>query len=315
MPDILNPLGVPVSSSYPIGDEISWFRRFLSQNSVKLNASSPLGKSLSRLDLLAQHLRGEFQLPKITNPAILGQELLGVSFLIKAIHMTVQCGVPEWLKGRLRLLRSARTPFRQPATRSQEQDEIWELTCACIASSFCEDVMMGNPDVTATFDRTKWGIECKVFYSKDRDTQAKAIIKGSNQVEESDVDLGIVVINVTPLIQHERYSVVEGRQVSPSFPDPRVPDTMLRNEMENIVNELPWKKIEFHFARSSSTGRTLHKTRSVLFTGQCTAIVTQIPTVISWPLHRKICQVHGPEEDFVDRFTREAAAIMRRPVL
>ena len=59
-----------------------------------------------------------------------------------------------------------------------------------------------NPDVIGEYKGTKWGFACKVLHSENPLTFRDRIREGIAQIEKSDVNHGIVIVNAKNLIPH-----------------------------------------------------------------------------------------------------------------
>jgi hypothetical protein len=74
---------------------------------------------------------------------------------------------------------------------------MFELLCAGWLCRFAADVdLVEPPDVACRFDGGRWGVACKAAYGQPS-TTAKAIRRGAEQLEESDVEAGVVCVRIT----------------------------------------------------------------------------------------------------------------------
>lgn len=60
-----------------------------------------------------------------------------------------------------------------------------------------------NPDVIITIDGQKWGFACKVLHSDNPKTFVDNLKTGINQIENSDVEKGVVIFNLKVLVKQD----------------------------------------------------------------------------------------------------------------
>jgi len=60
-----------------------------------------------------------------------------------------------------------------------------------------------NPDVLATIDGRRWGFACKVLSGQSAITMFENIEKGVDQIEKSAAEIGVVVLKLTNVVDHE----------------------------------------------------------------------------------------------------------------
>lgn len=101
----------------------------------------------------------------------------------------------------------AGAPLALPRARHPDRDHLWEFLSAAIYSQFGVGVQANltgdGVDVRGLFRRRRWGIECKVLYTKNVDARIDRIIDGVKQIEaDAAIDAGVVAVNVTNCVDH-----------------------------------------------------------------------------------------------------------------
>ena len=51
-----------------------------------------------------------------------------------------------------------------------------------------------------------WGVECKVSESQDPDSQMRLVKKAARQIQPTDLDRGVIAVNLTSALDHTRFS-------------------------------------------------------------------------------------------------------------
>jgi hypothetical protein len=74
--------------------------------------------------------------------------------------------------------------------------------------------MGNNPDITLNIGAHKWGFACKTLHSEKIRTLIDRIDEGLSQIERSNADKGIVILNLKNMIDHDK-----------TWPITREPDT------------------------------------------------------------------------------------------
>jgi hypothetical protein len=91
---------------------------------------------------------------------------------------------------------------------------LFELLVGAGCSPFADELSVESPegktkvktpDVTLTWKRRRWGIACKVLQSTKPERYRDQVLKGIWQIDQCDVDRGIVMINVKNLIPLETF--------------------------------------------------------------------------------------------------------------
>jgi len=114
----------------------------------------------------------------------------------------------ESLIPRLNLLTKADPLPLTSGVASIERNTFFEVIVACICSLFASNVQFDDPDVVCCYGGARWGIACKVVYGSNRET-AKDVRKARKQIENSDVDFGLIAVQTTNRFPHERMYTVD----------------------------------------------------------------------------------------------------------
>lgn len=85
---------------------------------------------------------------------------------------------------------------------STERARLFELMAAATANPFATGIEFEEPDVVVTADGVRWGLACKSPSGRPQRI-AKDIRKGIGQIEEAEVERGIVLVQVTNIFPHE----------------------------------------------------------------------------------------------------------------
>src|SRR5262249_41613426 len=95
----------------------------------------------------------------------------------------------------------------------QVANKLFELYVGCLALRCGTDVTLDDPsssrgdtpDVIATFGPMRWGIACKVLHGSHPQSILNLVASGLEQIERSDVDTGLVIVNLKNRIDHNFY--------------------------------------------------------------------------------------------------------------
>lgn len=98
---------------------------------------------------------------------------------------------------------------RSPVS-DQASNKLFELLLALICMEQGEDIRLddpnaakgNNPDVLGTILTKRWGFACKTMYSSSPKTLYDRISEGLEQIENSEAEIGCVVVNFRNLIDH-----------------------------------------------------------------------------------------------------------------
>ena len=151
-----------------------------------------------------------------------------------------------------------------------------------------------------TFNGERWGLECKAFYSFDRDKQCAKIVEGADQIERSPVDFGMVAVNVSNIFPHEAlFDATMNAKTS--------------DEVVAFANQVQrqWIQRFQPLLRDDSPLLRGRKTRAVFFVCPMTVNVKRVPALycsVTPLLFRRI--EHHSDNPFGMSFTRAAETAM-----
>ena len=178
----------------------------------------------------------------------------------------------------------------------------WEALVASLAASFATNVAQEEPDIACEFGGTRWGLACKVLYSRDADHHIDRLVEGAKQIEKAPCDLGIVVANVTNLIRHDRFMPESKRQsgVYGGLRDPEIAKEMLESALLALADGVNREKT-FRRLTQDKAGAPRWKTRDIVLFGQTVVIVQGVATPLSMLYAPQFRFVSGDEQRFLER--------------
>jgi len=141
----------------------------------------------------------------------------------------------------------------------QEANKIIELYLASLCMRFCKSISLDhpvsskgdNPDVIAEIDGNNWGFGCKTIHSKNSQTIFENLEKAIDQIEKSKSSIGIPVINLKNVINHDATWPI-GRV----FPNINKPLLYLRSDIDviqkSLINDIGVDELRNLFAGKKS---------------------------------------------------------------
>jgi hypothetical protein len=204
---ILHPNGKPIASNDDFAEDVEWFRRMVQQVGLRLVRGSVLDDRLREVAAFAQ---GEEPKDESRAPELL-RRVLGTVFVIRSLRFASETASWRALIGHRpwrEALRSSDLGLIEiPSAPSGNDDRsfIWELVVAAIMTRFCSSVEPREPDVAALYRGVRFGVACKLIYSRNPDEQIKDVVKGAKQLEASDCEYGLVIANVTSLLDQTQF--------------------------------------------------------------------------------------------------------------
>jgi len=93
----------------------------------------------------------------------------------------------------------------------QDANKIIELYLAALCMRIGTSVYLddpynskgNNPDVIASLNGRRWGFACKTIHTNNSQTMFENIEKAINQIEKSDAEIGVPVINTKNMLPHD----------------------------------------------------------------------------------------------------------------
>ena len=103
-----------------------------------------------------------------------------------------------------------------------------------------------NPDIIARIDGNNWGFGCKALHSQHHQTIFKNIEEAVDQIEKSESEIGIPVLTIKNIVDHDQFWPVINIQefesgeepIFGSFLDLNVPASMMNAFVEKMYQEL-----------------------------------------------------------------------------
>jgi hypothetical protein len=189
--------------------------------------------------------------------------------------------------------------------RSAERDVAWELLTGCLVGSFARELKMTTgtePDVTCKHDDLTLGVECKVMYSDNPDTQVDAIVSGAKQLEASNVDFGFVAAFATNAVRPG----LNGFQRFPirAFSTQNAATKALQHELLHSVSGISQESL-IRRLTSDRTCKPRLKTRGVLYIAQAAVDIGSVTTSLTTVVAHSFRNLKIPGcESFLSAFIR-----------
>lgn len=134
----------------------------------------------------------------------------------------------------------------------QVTNKLFELFAASLTMQCGSDVLLDdpesskgdNPDVIATLCGRRWGIACKVIHGLNPEGFVGHLIKGIDQIEKSEAEVGAVLVNLKNVLPHESIwplAEVEdgsGELATGCWSDPAAPYEILINSLNDLGDTL-----------------------------------------------------------------------------
>jgi hypothetical protein len=200
----------PGLAFYPtdvIGNSAEWLRDRLSQLGTPFYGDSELGVSLSALEAFRVKTENK-ELVGFPTTDLAYQYLstiYGADFLSKSLRFGEKHGFmlpPDML----RKIKRSNPLVTQPGENDKPRNLVWEMVIASLASGFCSDVRLAEPDVTCVFKGKKFAVAAKIVYSRER--LIDRIEEGLKQIK-GRAESALVFVNIVqiyPMIETLRSS-------------------------------------------------------------------------------------------------------------
>ncbi len=194
---------------------VDQFENILRKHTLEIKQGSVLEEfCLNVVDIYDKYLNPNKRDPKIDYRSNY-REFIGIQDLMIKIVRVAEHPYFDRLEPHLALLNNS-IPTLNDKTPSIDQDnnKIFELYVACLCLALDpEEIRVDNPqtpkgdnpDVIAMFGGKKWGFACKAAHSKEPKSIFDNISKAVEQIEKSNVDVGIPIINLKNIIDHEKF--------------------------------------------------------------------------------------------------------------
>jgi hypothetical protein len=278
---------VPFASLKSSDDEVEWFRRFIAEHSKGIYKNSDFDNMLGDLENFAKYSKGKVEiLPADEEFPDFLRHSVASSYLIRLLRENFNNIKDEFL-GHLQHFRGTDICLMRKANSTMARNKSWELVVALVCSSFCQNVKQGKPepDVIVTVHGLEWAMPCKVLYSEIVENQLKPIIKGIKQIENSDFDQGVVMVNISNLVRHENY-FFKSPEPTKYYSYATFEDAMsdFRKEVNDIFVRLQTSNSNFTSIYYDKNGKRREKTKAVLWFAQVVTVVMGKPVLLTQPM-------------------------------
>lgn len=306
MGHVLHPLGFDTRTLADVPEARAHFLASLNQHGVRVHPASELAQCLVDLDhYLAFQLRSR----AFANATELARVLRNGHSAMRLVHLLfgLDAGNFAQLVPHLRVFSGRDVAFMRAGRNSKDRNTAWEIMCFAALARVSTGVRLDEPDVLCAFGDTLWGLACKVSYVPEVDAVMNAIVKGAKQIEGSAADLGIVAVNATNLIDHERFIECEQLGQHRNWPHPKAVGDVLKGDLRALIGALDMRGLADRL-RTDRLGRPRRKIRGVLFVASTVAWAGGAPCDVDQSLIYQFRKVRGPELDFMPAIARELAA-------
>lgn len=194
-------------------DLVLAFEKLLNENGIHVLCGSDLeNKFLSVFEVLSK-----FEDPRIRGDngdyRLLFREFSALYDLaLKIMSVKNHKSFPHLIP-HLKKLSTCNSSQNSPSpVTDQDANKIIELYLAALCMKIGSDVDLddpdcskgNNPDVLATINGTRWGFACKTIHTTNSQTLFDNIKKAVDQIQKSDAETGIVVINAKNMLPHDK---------------------------------------------------------------------------------------------------------------
>ncbi len=245
---------------------VDQFEQVLNNNGIEITPGSELERlCLNITDLVEKHLNPRLREENHDHRPYF-RECLGLNDLITKIvksssHPNFQSLLP-YLK---KLNDNNPIQNTQTSVLNQYNNKLFELyiSTLCLNMNGANlsiddpDHSVGdNPDILVKIDGKVWGFACKTLHSRQPMTIFENIEKAVSQIECSNADIGIPIINIKNIIDHDTYwpDLTENgasEKYFGAFIDVSVPLKMLQDFCaeihKDVVDHVGHKNIQYTF--------------------------------------------------------------------
>lgn len=173
-------------------------------------------------------------------------DVLGIWSLLKlTVRLQKHPTFPQFVP-HLELLNKG-TVVQNTRLRVSEEasNKIFELLFALVLLDVGTDILLDhpslakgdNPDILATIDGRRWGFALKTLYSQSPLTFFNNLQKGVQQIEDSEAEIGCVVVNFRNLIDHDLFLPIMNPE---QYAAGAEPDFGVYDDPEVIRNIIAW---------------------------------------------------------------------------
>jgi len=272
---ILGSQGLPLTSTTGLEDNAAWFRELLTRYGITPPDNSYVAICLADAEYLGAKRKGMATSRRPLVNYFFHSRVLGLDYHIRALRRAFEHADADVFRSHLRAFRGPNMSLFAKAKRTPERDLAWEFLVGCLVGSFARDLKMTTgpePDVVCSHGDLTLGVECKVLYSDEPDTQMEAIVHGAKQLEASHVDFGFVAAFATNATRPGGFQ----RWPLRKFSTGESATTDLRREISLSVSGINQEWFLQRLTSDLRTNRPRFKTRGVLFVAQAVADVQSV---------------------------------------
>lgn len=263
MPRIIHPSGHQIHSIEHAVRDQKWFGAFLDDHGIKVKPASALAMHLGDLDAYIKwHVAGHV-FPDSQTWCDVVRGAHGLHHIIRVIKAS-NARLPTELVARLRVLSGSNIVLKGPGRQSLARDTMWEILVACGFSGFADNVDMAEPDVTGTYRGHQWGLPCKCLYTHTAKRQVDRIVEGAKQLEASSAEFGLVMVNVSAIIDHDHFLRATGDDRILTWPTPQAAFLELRARVRAVIAAWDKTSLVERLRHDRKTGLDRNKTRGVV---------------------------------------------------
>ena len=235
---------------------VSDFEYILKKYEINIESGSELERlCLNITDIVEQHVKPHLRNSKVDIRPYF-RELIGLQDLMVKIVKSADNPKFSTILPYLKKL-NVSSPLQNIKTSvlNQENNRIFELYTACLCLNLDIDEISidnpdhpqgDNPDVIVKFNGKRWGLGCKVLHSSNPQTILQNLEKAVEQIEKSESEIGIPVINTKNIIEHDKLwpiinesDFANGEEpIFGAFLDRNKPISIIKNFVDDLYLDL-----------------------------------------------------------------------------
>lgn len=297
--------GMSLFSLRSLDEHAAWLRGYLRGRGIVPAPGSAFDVALKRVDRLGRLAQSPPRQPLPDDEFMkLSRDAFGIDFLVETLRKA-----ERWLDTIspevLRVYRSRDVNLMHHGRGSKDRNVAWEILVGALCSAFARDVALDEPDVRCRIGQSRWGLAAKVLYSSDPARHVQRIVEGAKQIENADVDLGLVALNASTLVPHDKFfRPLPGGRVT-FFEDPAVPVRMLAEFASAFINEIVRRRVVERLTQDRH-GVARVKTRGVLLFLQTLTNLRGVFAPLTVAHFFRFREIDCGEQQFCLRFNRAA---------
>ena len=269
-------------SDFP--EDLEWFENLLTKNGININSESHTARSIRELRNIIDYYTNKSG--SLEEDNILFRDKTRRAFgLLSQIWALKKCPSDRLQLAieKIKIYRSKEISLISSEENSQHRNFAWELVSFCCLSRFTEKTDFNEPDISALYGGVKFGFPCKVLYSENPEKQAATIIKGVKQLETSDCEFGLILVNVSNLLLHDNFFPLDPNGEFMSYKKPELAMQIFRTSLLGVHKQI--EKFEKSFNErivyDSTNGTLRNKTLGVIYYSQTLANIQKKPVLLS----------------------------------